>query len=76
MTEQYPSFLLVFGYTMQIPVAVMPIVYLLDLANKYGYVHPVSWAFILAFTVIAVHAGFRLARMLFTTHRKGSVPSI
>jgi hypothetical protein len=60
MPEKFPSFFLVLGYTLQIPVAVMAIVYLIDLAHKYGYIHPVSWVLILAFSLIVVHAGYRL----------------
>jgi hypothetical protein len=42
MPAECPSFFLVIGYTLQIPVAVMAIVYLFDLAHKYGYFHPVA----------------------------------
>ena len=65
MPDECPSFLLVMGYTLQIPVCVMAIVFLSDLAGKYGYFHPVAVALIVAFAAITVHAGYRLWRMLF-----------
>ena len=65
MPAKPPSFLLVMGYTLQIPVCVMAIVFLFDLAGKYGYFHPAAAALIVAFAAITIHAGYRLWRLLF-----------
>ncbi len=65
MPAESPSFLLVMGYTLQIPVCVMAIVFLFDLAGKYGYFHPAAVALIVAFAAITIHAGYRLWRLLF-----------
>ena len=65
MTDESPSFLLVMGYTLQIPVCIMAIVFLFDLAGKYGYFHPAAVALTVAFAAITIHAGYRLWRLLF-----------
>ncbi len=65
MPAESPSFLLVMGYTLQIPVCVMAIVFLFDLARKYGYFHPAAVLLMVAFSVITIHAGYRLWRLLF-----------
>jgi hypothetical protein len=56
---------LVIGYTLQIPVCVMVIVYLFDLARKYGYIHVVAALLMLTFVMILLHAGYRIRKMLF-----------
>jgi len=43
----------------------MAVVYLFDLARKYGYFHPAAVLLMVAFAVIAIHAGYRLWRLLF-----------
>ena len=65
MPAESPSFLLVMGYTLQIPVCVMAIVFLFDLAGKYGYFHPAAVLLMVAFAAITIHAGYRLWRLLF-----------
>ena len=65
MPPECPSFLLVIGYTLQIPVCVMAVVYLFDLARKYGYIHLVAAMLLLALVVILFHAGYRIKKMLF-----------
>jgi len=65
MPDEPPSFLLVMGYTLQIPVCVMAIVFLFDLAGKYGCFHPAAVALMGAFAAITIHAGYRLWRLLF-----------
>lgn len=65
---------MVLGYTLQIPVTVMAIVYILDLAHKYGYFLPISWVLIVTFAAITVHAGYQIWRVLFFNEKFSRTP--
>lgn len=70
MPDDCPPLFLVLGYTLQIPVMVMAIVYLVDLAHKYGYFLPLSVVLIVVFAAIAVHAIYQVSTMLFSKEKK------